>query len=109
MHLSVLALCATLYSTLASAQTLITTGRTLLLNDIHYYVPPTAVGKIPEWQNTGSFDELVPVTVINHNTTSFGSNDLEQVKEVFLRKDDVFQLGFLQGSFLSPRLGCQDY
>lgn len=99
MHPFIFGLCATLYSVLASGQTVVPTGRTVLLNSINYYVPPVAIGKVPDWRHNGSSDELLPITVVDHGSGSFGARDMEELNARFSRKDDVFQPSFLQGIF----------
>ena len=74
------------------SSTLLTTGSTVMINGIPYYLPgsPTAVlttGSIPRNQQA----DLIPVTVVNSSdvtaaTAGFGS-------------DDVWQPDFLQGNF----------
>jgi len=83
---------------LASAA-LTNTGRTVSLNSIPYYVPPTAVGQIPinaAFGRTG----LVPLTVVNSSSLVYTADQLNTVIPLYTAADDVFQTGFLQGRSL---------
>jgi hypothetical protein len=75
------------------------TGLTLQLSGIHYYIPPEAVGVIPQPPNntrSGVFD-LVPITIVTSNDGKFEKTRLEDVINTFSSIDDVFQDGFLHG------------
>ncbi|KAK4505861.1 hypothetical protein PRZ48_003826 [Zasmidium cellare] len=93
-------LCAALFGVTTYCQSIVSTGRTLVLNGIHYYVPSTAAGKVPGWRDSTSFEDLVPITVINHASSSFGANDLDQHTTNFSSVDDVFQTAFTQALYI---------
>ncbi|KAF2162074.1 hypothetical protein M409DRAFT_69306 [Zasmidium cellare ATCC 36951] len=97
MKQSVSILSAALCSALTYGQSIVSTGRTLTLNGIHYYVPSTATGKVAGCRYNSSLDDLAPITVVNHGRPSFGTNDLEQLQTNFTSIDDVFQTDFLRG------------
>ena len=89
--------CALLYGVLAYGESIVSTGRTLVLNGIHYYVTPMTVGKVSGWSHDSSFQDLSPITAINLDSSTFGANELEQFKQDFTNVDDVFNTDFLQG------------
>lgn len=80
------------------------TGVTVNLNDVAYYVPPVVVGTVPvssalvkavaaEGPGGGG---LVPLTVVTTEKLVFGSSELETQITGFTAADDVFQDGFLE-------------
>jgi hypothetical protein len=80
-----------------------TTGTTLQLNGIPYYVPPHAVGKVSRAvfevnENIG----LLPITVLNTHEQSLSLDVVNNITATFSKTDDVYQLGFAQGK--SPYL-----
>ena len=86
------------------AYTLVSTGTTVRLNGVPYYVPPDAVGRLPSniTRIPGDFG-LLPITVVSTNSSSFGNGDFQTLRTSFSETDDVFQDGFLQGSHPAPR------
>ena len=91
---------ATLTS-LTHAFKFLSTGATVELNGIPYYVPPASIGKLGIDQSLSnaavSIGGLLPLTVIKTNGTSYQSSDLHNTVNSFLANDDVFQTGFLDG------------
>jgi len=87
-----------------------TTGSTVILNDIAYYIPGTSVATVnlnggriwPGWgfggfSNKNNLGEgLVPMTVVS------GPNgfDAQGVASTLGANDDVWQSGFLEGEFV---------
>lgn len=75
---------------------LLSTGVTVTLNDIPYYIPPDPVTtlstKLQQLNGVASVGGLVPMTVID--TTG---EDFSQTVSNYTTTDDVFQDGFLQG------------
>lgn len=79
--------------------TLTSTGQTLLLNDIPYYVPATPFVTIPVLSSLKilpSAAGLVPVTVVQVSTLNDSLSDLESIIEGF-GVDDVWNEEFLEG------------
>ena len=92
MALPVLILCCLSLLGVADA-TLLTTGTTVTINNVPYYLPGSvaavlAAGSIPNGQESVG---LVPITVIN-------SSDVTAATAGF-SSDDVWQPDFLQGTF----------
>ncbi|EEU34049.1 uncharacterized protein NECHADRAFT_50177 [Fusarium vanettenii 77-13-4] len=88
----------------ASAYSFSTTGTTLQLNGIAYYVPPHAVGKVPRAvfevdENIG----LLPITVLNTDEQSLSLDDVNKITATFSRADDVYQPGFAKGFYVQRR------
>lgn len=86
-----------------SAYSFLTTGTTMQLNGISYYVPPHAVGKVP--RDVFEVNEsigLLPITVLNTHEQSLSLDDVNNITATFSKTDDVYQLGFSQGE--SPYL-----
>ena len=85
---------------LAWAISLRSTGQTLILNDIPYYVPGTPFATIPflkSLQGTASAGGLVPVTVVRLSASNASFSGLERVIGDF-EEDDVWNEGFLEGT-----------
>ncbi|KAI9663804.1 MAG: hypothetical protein M1821_007294 [Bathelium mastoideum] len=84
---------------LAHAITFASTGSTVELNGIPYYIPPTSVGKLPIDQNLSNQISagygLLPLTVIKTNGSSYSSVNLQSTVNNYIASDDVFQTGFL--------------
>lgn len=83
---------------LAQSISLSSTGLTVLLNDIPYYVSPYSVGNIT-FNSTAlsgcvSINGFYPVTVLKDTVSS---NDLSALFQNFTSTDDVFQAAFVQG------------
>lgn len=80
-----------------TVQTVISTGQTVTLNDIPYYVPPEPVNSIRIPKNTKLNSGLNTLTVFKPTALPFRKEELEAVVEDYLREDDVFATEFLQG------------
>lgn len=79
------------------ALTFFSTGTTVILDNTHYYVPPDVVGRIPG--NATGDSGLHPISVISINASSaFDLHDLQARMKRFSLEDDVFQIGFAEGS-----------
>ena len=76
----------------AAAQ-LVSTGQTLVLNDIPYYLPAEPFTTVAIGKRSGlkSKSGLVPVTVVG------GSDDLQATVQAYGEVDDVWSTGFLGG------------
>ena len=82
------------------AVSLRSTGQTLVLNDIPYYVPGTPFATIPfpkSLQGTASAGGLVPVTVVRLSASNANLSGLERAIDDF-EEDDVWNEGFLEGT-----------
>lgn len=86
-------------SLVASAQAAVsTTGFTVSLTDIDYFLPPKPVARIAgcEQIKAAFEDELfVPFTVVKGDSDS--ALDLASIKSKYAEQDDVWQEGFLEG------------
>ena len=81
------------------AASLISTGQTLLLNDIPYYVPANPFTTIPPLTSLHTLrfaGGLVPVTVVGVSASNSSSSTLESIINEF-GMDDVWNEGFLEG------------
>jgi hypothetical protein len=97
----------TILATSASS-TLTTTGRTVNLNGVAYYIPPASVGTVelsrgPIWpgffggpKTPALGNGLLPMTVV----TGPSGFDAQSVANGFATADDVWQAGFLQGMLI---------
>lgn len=105
MHLATICSVVTFFAAFTNAYSLIPQGSTVQLNGVYYHVPPIAVGRIStvvrDWTNI----QLVPITVVNSNSSSsISCEDIDNIKTDFLDRDDVFQEAFFQGmSVKMPR------
>ena len=80
-------------------------GSTIEVDNIYYYVPPVSVSQLalgPEQLKSAavSGEDLIPLTVMTTNFTSFDQSALKTLIESYAAVDDVFSPGFLQGMFL---------
>ena len=72
------------------------TGVTVEFNEIPYYIPPFSIGSLPidlPSPDIESINGFVPMTVISSTV------DFAQLTQNFSATDDVFNTGFLQGTF----------
>ena len=84
------------------AVSLQSTGQTLVLNDIPYYVPPTPFTTIPSLKSLHSLASaggLAPVTVIQLAASNASLGGLEQAIDGF-KVDDVWNEGFVEGTWM---------
>ena len=84
------------------AVTLRSTGQTLVLNDIPYYVPGAPFATIPflkSLQSTASAGGLVPATVVQLSASNASLSGLERAIDEF-EEDDVWNEGFLEGMWM---------
>ena len=90
------------FAALASA-TVSLSGQTLIVNGLSYYVAPDAVsiisatGDMLKSASTSGVD-LIPLTVLEDSTSSFTSDVFRAIVSNYTSTDDVFNLGFLQGT-----------
>lgn len=97
LHLSVVVL-LTLFAC-PTAGSLISTGQTLFLNEIPYYVPATpisTVSSLTSLQSANAAGGLVPITVVEISATNSSSRALASIIDGFVT-DDVWNEGFLEG------------
>ncbi|KAL3449918.1 amidase signature domain-containing protein [Aspergillus insuetus] len=80
-------------------------GRVTVLNGIPYYVGDIAVARMPEVAvsapNLLPDVDVMPITVISSNSSSFTSSELDGVIADYLARDDVFSTSFLGAVYLS--------
>ncbi|KAI9726019.1 MAG: hypothetical protein M1834_009430 [Cirrosporium novae-zelandiae] len=80
---------------------LVSTGRTVTLNGIPYYIPPNAVTKLSsQLDGLSSEVDLVPVTVIKTTSLTFTTELYEKAIAGYTEDDDVFQVGFLEAVYV---------
>lgn len=82
-----------------TATRVVSTGSTVKVGSIHYFVPPWYVGKVGN-ADVAEGDDLQPVTVINTKTASLNESTLSQVTKLFLESDDVINQEFLKVVYL---------
>lgn len=84
----------------SSNAALSSTGFTVSLDDVPYYIAPNAIATInitkgfPSGSKSGFF---TPITVINTDDVDFSGAIFDSVVSNWTETDDVFQSGFLQG------------
>jgi hypothetical protein len=80
-------------------------GRVTVLDGVPYYVGDIAVARIPQVAlsapNLLPEVDVVPITVISSNSSSFTSSELDGVIANYLARDDVFSTSFLGGKKLA--------
>jgi hypothetical protein len=87
----------------ACALNLTSTGSTVELNGVPYYIPGRPFAslpnvKLPKLPGVGSLlGGLVPVTVVGTASANFDVRGLEKTIQEFSQKDDVWGEGFLSG------------
>ena len=87
-----------------NGQDLYSTGSTLSLNGIAYYVPgkPFASGYVNNYASCASGTKtaafgLVPVTVVHLSSATFNLDAIETLSNNFGEQDDVWEPAFLSG------------
>lgn len=96
--------CTLLRLTVATDGNLTSTGSTVNLNGIPYYIPGSPFASITGLQSqilTGKktvFGGLVPVTIVGTSSVTFNLVDLHQSVKSYAEKDDVWNQGFLPGT-----------
>ena len=96
---SLLSIALSLQIAVGVAQNIVSTGRTVTVDEISFYVPPSPVGVVngdiplPEDDDFG----LVPLTVIQTNNTNLTCEGFSDLKNELLQTDDVVQEAFLKG------------
>ena len=99
MHIDILALSFLLSLIHFTSTTLISTGQTVVIEDIPYYRPPTpyATVSLTPTLNSATFSAgYLPVTVVGASATNASSSTLGSLIGGFAF-DDVWNEGFLQG------------
>ena len=101
LKLMVLGLLAAVCNVCTAQILLISTGMTVVLNDIPYYIPASPVATIQIRPNQiiagSSAAGLVPLTVVETTSLTFNQSDLAAIIANYTASDDVFQAGFLEG------------
>ena len=79
------------------------TGSTVNLNGVPYYVPPTPLttleGPLNNLRFLPSAAGLIPLTVVSTNSLLFSQGDLDKIVSSYAAIDDVFQMGFLESRY----------
>lgn len=95
--------CILLGLTFATDGNLTSTGSTVNLNGISYYIPGSPFASVAKFQSqvlTGKkrvFGGLVPITIVVTSSVTFNLVDLHQSVKIYGEKDDVWNEGFLPG------------
>ena len=87
---------ALLHIATATTAQVVSTGRTINVGGIHYFVPAWCVGTISD-APVAEGDALLPVTIVNTKSASLNGSALSQITKDFLANDDVIQDEFLKG------------
>ena len=91
-----------IFQHLTWAGSLTSTGQTLVLNDIPYYVPATPFATLPflkPLQSAAYAGGLAPVTVVRLSASNASLSGLEQAISGF-GVDDVWNEGFVEGKWV---------
>lgn len=81
------------------------TGFTVSLDDVPYYISPESVASIPvtkAFLSGSSNSFFTPITVVSTDDVGFSAATFASVVFNWTGIDDVFQNGFLKGTFPSP-------
>jgi hypothetical protein len=100
---SLFTLAAVIAQTSRALTSVTSTGFTVTLDDVYYYLPPYSVATVTIPQALS--DSLGPgtfaaVTVVTTEDAGFGAAELSAVKSNYTSIDDVWQLGFLEVLYL---------
>jgi hypothetical protein len=92
------------------ASVLSTTGRTVVLDGISYYVPAETVATLDASSLPGKVKDadLTPLTVITTESFSYNAEAFEATISDFTSSDDVFSAGFLESVYVQYT-GPQSY
>ena len=86
--------------TVVTAVSFASTGSTVMLDNIPYYIPASPIAAIQIQSNRlsslSSALGLVPLTVISTTSLTFNQGELEATTANYTAADDVFQAGFLE-------------
>ena len=85
-----------------SAVSITTTGQTLVLNDVPYYLPAASFATLPFFtslKGAASAVGFVPVTVVELSASNASQSGLKHVIDSF-GADDVWNSGFLEGQWM---------
>ena len=89
-----------------SAVSFVSTGSTVVLDGIPYYVPTSPVTTLrirhDQFGSAASVAGLVPLTVLETWALTFTQKNFDATIANYTATDDVFQPGFLQG-IITPR------
>lgn len=95
--------CILLRLTAATYGNFTSTGSTVNLNGIPYFIPGSPFASVTKLQSqilTGkksAFGGLVPITIVGTSSVTFSLVDLHQSLKTYGEKDDVWNEGFLTG------------
>ena len=84
---------------------IVSTGSTLMLNRVPYYIPADPVTTLrvspSVLKSLPSAADLIPLTVISTPSLSFSQADLDAAVAIFSVADDVFQSSFVESKSFS--------
>ena len=117
MPLSIFALLLVKISFFISSQTsaslLTSTGSTVELGGIQYYVSSKSVASVPStFYNQALADgksigtPWIPITVVKATPAAFGTTDLQSTLKTYGDTDDVWTTGFLSGRSPKPHVSA---
>lgn len=102
LSLSLFPFLSPIFQHLTQAGSLTSTGQTLVLNDIPYYIPATRFATLPSLgplHGAAFAGGLAPVTVVRLSASDAGLSGLEQAVDGF-GADDVWNEGFAEGMWM---------
>ncbi|KAF2676087.1 glutamyl-tRNA amidotransferase [Lentithecium fluviatile CBS 122367] len=93
-------LAATLVCCSTGSAAVSSTGFTVELGDVQYFLPPKSVATIEVGQERSLFDDatFVPFTAVHGSGYSAG--EITSITAKYLEEDDVFQAGFLDALYI---------
>lgn len=78
---------------------LLTTGTTVFLNDVAYYIPPMPVATLPFPKTLSTKSAFVPITILR-TAGDIATADVSSLVANFANVDDVYQPAFLEHTFI---------
>lgn len=90
----------TFYSLTCMATAIVDKGKLISLNGVDYLAGGVAVSQLSSSRTLNwnwTLADIVPLTIVRTNATTFTSNELEKSITGFQLSDDVFALGFMEG------------
>lgn len=84
--------------------TISTTGFTVTLDGISYFLPPKPVGSVQgrRGYSQGGYGSFTPITVVTTDKTSYNQPDFSATIAGFKKSDDVYQEGFASCESIHP-------
>jgi len=82
---------------LSDAASVLSTGSTVALNDVYYYIPPDPVASIARHKGfAGPRSGFAPLTVVTTNASSYTASEISATLTKYSEEDDVFQEAFAE-------------